>query len=963
MAQQKDQQSFPQPRVVRPAQSVRPQIRQRAPRQMPRQEMSFVPPRFQQMRPPRPLRRLPTPPIRQASYHEWQDPYTSFGQQVYDHVSYGNEYYEPTQEHSYDQSYDYGPTQPYSAAYQQPYQVQPPPKRPRWLQQRQHVPTATAPPPGGSWSQVSWDQSAYQEFKQEVKEEPSFSTTHPKIHTHSKNPIEISSGEEDVQTEASHTTSSAHTAQMSSTHDEQYTRYDESSYYEQQYTTYDDAQLPQYQDPTLTDEAQQNLEANQGGQSEAGAEYEVGPGDDDHWFPPEFYVKVQRSEDEPKKTKLARTEFIKNMKQRPWTGDDEVLDLSLIKAPRAVISVSSKPKTEKKGKSRPCWIRLHRAWARDNFTRHFIGPGNIRYRGMTYCSICHHTSTPWDCHPLCWRCYLQLDLPLCGLQPDIECEFCDVMGFNARNARNDKLSAAIADPEFVVKETVKTGLPSNVYTQADADCWTNKKKSKETPNPDWFQANEPVGSCFPAALIEPGQSIADAKLAHPEWTSEDNYKNVKAYNNSIKDRTHVTTHSQRKTVYIPKCLVWGTKRSTQLDEAIKHHQTESQELVSQIESREQRFTTMMNENKAAIEALNERLAPIIAAQKSSQVSLESVIDNFTNEDLKSACKNLTAQSSGEFNEADIRRMSQEELSAILISVQQRVIAQKDADEQKRTARSSRETSVDRTKKRDGRDSPWLRRQNEEPSVEQLYQEKNMRLREWKGVRAGDINVPPVPSEPADDKFAQMLSKLKDMGVEVHWRTMTVKTGEKSNSYHTPKIEPHFLAEFWKILSDIQNQDPFDLNIEMPAEVGACLGVGPHYNLESEPATPDKWNQHPIFKDVVMMRHREAIQLKRLNQAIGAFNNIISAATRALSMTLEKLQDSMQTERQEERLITSVIREASTTVNKLAARATILSESIIRRDLMLRTGTDPTSYPHAFASPYMRANQLISEFGS
>ena len=63
------------------------------------------------------------------------------------------------------------------------------------------------------------------------------------------------------------------------------------------------------------------------------------------------------------------------------------------------------------------------------------------------------------------------------------------------------------------------------------------------------------------------------------------------------------------------------------------------------------------------------------------------------------------------------------------------------------------------------------------------------------------------------------------------------------------------------------------------------------------------------------------------------------------------------------MLLSVIREASVVVNKLAARSSILSESVVRRDTMLRAGVDPTSHPHVFASPYMRSNELISEFGS
>ena len=330
--------STSQPRIIRPAQQVRPQIRQREPRQLyqppaTRQEQYYTPPRFQQMRPPRPLRRLPPPPVRQPAYHEWSDPYASFGQQVYDNVSYGSEYYEPTQQY-HDYSYD-----TYQAPTQQMFPPQPPQKRPRW-QQRRQPPSATAPPPGRDWTHQSWEQPSYDEgIKPEVKAE--HSESHEKLPTHSKAPIEISSGEEETTntTKSSVKSRAASTSVTSQDYTEQY--YGQDSYidpsyaqYSQQetYEQYSMDQSHQVEGESTTQQPQ--LEVNQGITSGTGAEYEVGPGaDDNHWFPPEYYVKIQQPENAPKKSKLAKTEYVRIMKARPWAGDQDKLDETLIAAP------------------------------------------------------------------------------------------------------------------------------------------------------------------------------------------------------------------------------------------------------------------------------------------------------------------------------------------------------------------------------------------------------------------------------------------------------------------------------------------------------------------------------------------------------------------------------------------------------------------------------------------------------
>ena len=502
--------------------------------------------------------------------------------------------------------------------------------------------------------------------------------------------------------------------------------YDDQYYTDQQYQEY----YPEDSYATSTDYTTQLTQGDQGALSTAGAEYEVGPDQDTtHWFPPEYYVKYERG-DRPPVTKTAKGEFERIMKKRPWKGDDEEVDETMVAAPKAV-ALMVKVKGGKKARGRPCWLRLSRAWVRRHFLTHLLGPCNIRYRGMTYCSICHHSSSAWDCHPLCWQCYVELDLPLCGLHPEIDCEFCDKMGFHARNARNEMLAKATAEGgEQYLREHVKSGLPSNVYNQADADAWTAKKKSKETPNPDWFLPKEPVGSCFPAALVQAGQSVADAIAANPEWASEGYAKQVKAHNNALKDRRHVKTPSQQKTVYVHKSLIWGTRRTTQLNEKVKNVQQEASQETSQLKPSEPNMLDMLTENRRALEALTEKLTPLFQMKKLPELSIQTVLENLTGDDLQQAMKDLpgTAEASGgEYSEEDIRNMTQEQLSTLLITMQGKLRQQKPV--QQRSTKSSRESSVERNK---GRDSPWLRRQNEDPTIAQLYQEKKMRLMEWRG---------------------------------------------------------------------------------------------------------------------------------------------------------------------------------------------------------------------------------------
>ena len=320
------------------------------------------------------------------------------------------------------------------------------------------------------------------------------------------------------------------------------------------------------------------------------------------YYPLEF-DSMMRRKFKPKK-KDAREEFEKRMKRYPWPTDTEEIDLELEKAPPANLSKA-------KSADRPprqCWIRLHRRWLLDNFQKHLFGESNIQYKGLTYASICHHETTPYDCHPLCWQCYYELGLPFCGLDPDIECPHCRIMGEVTTQLRLDKLRPLAAlrrkedkradeeakskkkpspqkqgtskskSPARKEKPTVtapkglirqyhtRLGLPANVYTQLDADEWDRKKHRTEMPNPDWLKENQPVGSCFPRTIVWLGYNLRDVVKENPMW-GQPNYHIAVKHQNSL-DRSKNIPRTPSDDLYreVPRCLIWGSKQYSEANE-------------------------------------------------------------------------------------------------------------------------------------------------------------------------------------------------------------------------------------------------------------------------------------------------------------------------------------------------------------------------------------------------------------
>ena len=269
----------------------------------------------------------------------------------------------------------------------------------------------------------------------------------------------------------------------------------------------------------------------------------------DSCFPPEF-VQKQLQLKSQSDWRTPEAVFEQLMIDKPWENDDEECDETLVPAPKSNLR---KPKPGEKN-PRQCWLRLGRSWLKKNFMHHMVAAGNIRFKGTTFSSLCHHPTTPWDCHPLCWQCYKDFELPLCGYAEKIDCKFCRMMGVTATQARVEKMKLKQYERR---NYAAKTALPASVYTQADADQWLEAKNIHQLPNPDWLLENQPVGNCFPAQLITPGQSVTDAVRLNKKWKKASFVQDVKMHNNVDRPRRLVNkTISQMKGVFVPKCCIW-----------------------------------------------------------------------------------------------------------------------------------------------------------------------------------------------------------------------------------------------------------------------------------------------------------------------------------------------------------------------------------------------------------------------
>ena len=311
----------------------------------------------------------------------------------------------------------------------------------------------------------------------------------------------------------------------------------------------------------------------------------------DTCFPPEFVNNQLPPKTDPS-CKTPRAAFEQHIIANPWDDDNEEYDDTLVSAPKSNLK---KPKPGEKN-PRQCWLKLRRSWLKTNFMSHMIAAGNIRYNGTTFSSLCHHPSTPWDTHPLCWQCYKDFELPLCGYDQTIDCKYCRMMGVEARRARVEKIKLKQYERR---NYAAKTALPASVYTQADADMWLKAKNIHQLPNPDWLLKDQPVGNCFFAQLIKPGQSVADAVQVNKKWKKASFTQAVKMHNKEDRPRKLVNkTISQMSGVFVPKCCDW--------EEEVQCEQRK-ETVPQEVESWASKLTAELEKTCKAMEVLTQRL--------------------------------------------------------------------------------------------------------------------------------------------------------------------------------------------------------------------------------------------------------------------------------------------------------------------------------------------------------------------
>ena len=492
-----------------------------------------------------------------------------------------------------------------------------------------------------------------------------------------------------------------------------------------------------------------------------------------------------------------------------------------------------------------------------------------------------------------------------------------------------------------------------MYTQDDADWWAHAQKVKETPNPDWFTPETAPGSCFPYDLIKPPQSIAEAIKANPKWRDPKFNVNTKRENvaESLK-KGEVLTPSKRNNVYVPRCLTWGCRQYSVDDDALGPSSLSMKQWAQNMqESRQQQSGTGMTDNEC-IKALATRLLPYMqpAAEKStSGVSVDDVLATLHPYDLQ---KLLSGEGQGSkddlaLSQEDIKKMTPEKTQELAsrcldwVRGQHRILEDAKSRVQNRREQASRAAAP----------SPKELEQAQPVGAVQLYVEKNLEFGAWTSEADLEPNAGWMNKTPSDLKIVELCQQVQALNLNIEWSATTHQgeDGQVENRY-IPKLEPHFLAEQWDVLAELQDTEPYNVTLSCPGELALDQVAEPAFNPAATAINGDTGGKKPKLVDVMPLTYTEADQVKRFTVAAGVFNNVAQAASRALSVRLEAVDRPLDSKREVERLLASLVREASTVANKMIVRANALTSAVIRRDEMLRGGRDATSNPNMFGCP-------------
>ena len=746
-------------------------------------------------------------------------------------------------------------------------------------------------------------------------------------------------------------------------------------------------------DQTLYDDPSSQQFMPQGQvKDEEGADIEVGPQlNSDNCFPREYEsLRAKRRKKQSQIGTPALEVFAKMMSETPWEGDEEIIDETLIAAPKANLT---KPKAGHR-QPRTCWIRLRRKWLKNNFMTHLIAKGNMRYRGVTYSSICHHPSTPWDAHPLCWQCYHDLQLPLCGLTPSIACEFCNMMGPNATKCRVDKLRNGKNEKR---KYASKTAIPHNCYTQADVDAWMSAKNYEQAPNPDWLVEGSPVGNCFPEKLVRPGDSIADSITDHPEWKRPGFLSEIEAHNKTKRIQYIPATVPSANNAYVPACLDWGKEAPVEKEEEVT-----AQKIDSWTNSMQDKFASYVDSSMKTMQMLVSFLVGSDALKtkptKVSDREWQNLLGTLDQEQFQDVFEQAGGQV-GELSIEKLAKMPPDQLRELIESQQMQtqqqlttnadnidniIVQNLDLNPQQQelqasniakeiqnmgsdldlsgsphASRLSRSSSVET--KRKGMKSPLLLEQRRLPELQELYREQGVEFKDWSAKAMTPLHGAPYVEAP-DSQFNDLLISFRELNLGVSWvKNSGHDQHKRIQEVAMPMIEPEFLVKFWNLMAELRGKEPFDVRFELPEEIGILHGLSPHFSLRSTRTVPDVSGKYPTNTDRLLVGFAELEQLIKFGNAAISLNNVMFVASKVLTWRIEDVGTPLSQDRRTERILCAVIRESTKLLNDILLKKNIIESCILRRDSMLRASYNPRSHPVTFCTPVPSTGPFILNF--
>ena len=247
-------------------------------------------------------------------------------------------------------------------------------------------------------------------------------------------------------------------------------------------------------------------------------------------------------------------------------------------------------------------------------------------------------------------------------------------------------------------------------------------------------------------------------------------------------------------------------------------------------------------------------------------------------------------------------------------------------------------------------SPFEHRQDQLPPFETLLRERVVEIAEWSWNIPTELEGGPDIESP-DDNLLHFVTRLRQENIGLQWeREEGLSERNEPLELFKPLLDPQFLVLYWDLAKQLRGMCPFNLQFEFPAAIGRLHGANPHFSLKPTKIIPDVGGKYPKNRDYTVATYREMNQLAKFTAAAVSLNNIVFVSTKMLTLRLEDLQTPLQPDRKVERMLCTVIREASQLIADVNMKGNLLATSIIRRDNMLRANRDPRAHPVTFSSP-------------